>query len=145
MFLTLASSVAVLAAASSPVHSAQIAHGTQAYTASYHAESKVTTRQVESRFANRNATPVCRWQAELVVNRAVDAQGRAVPAFGKAIHRFAPVSGTYAGSCIGAQSEIASKIASYTRAKAGEAAAVAQQDRAVLVSELESVHAVHAG
>ncbi|MDI1295310.1 MAG: hypothetical protein PSY12_05410 [bacterium] len=145
MFLIIASSVAALAAAATPVHSAQVAHGATAYTANYHAQSKVTVREIEPRFANRNAVPVCRWQAELVVNRAVEAQGRAVPAFGKSVHRFAPMSGTYAGTCAGARSEIASEIARYSRAKASEATAIAQQDRAVLVSEMESVHAVQGG
>ncbi|WP_298395376.1 hypothetical protein [Sphingobium sp.] len=143
MFLTVASqALAVLAATAAPVHSAEISHGAQAYSASYHAQPSISLREVEPRFANRNAVPVCRWQADLTVNRGVAAQGRAVPAFGKAIHRFTPVSGSYAGSCAAARSQINAEVARYAQAKAAEAVAVAQQDRAVLVDELDSVRAL---
>ncbi|SEI74267.1 hypothetical protein SAMN05518849_101752 [Sphingobium sp. AP50] len=143
MFLTIASqTLAVLAAATAPVHSTEISHGAQAYSASYHAQPSISLREVEPRFANRNATPVCRWQADLTVNRAVAAQGRAVPAFGKAIHRFAPLSGSYAGSCTAARSQIDAQVARYTASKAAEAVAVAQQDRSVLVNELDGVRAL---
>lgn len=143
MFLTLATqALATLTAALSPVHSAEISHGAQAYSASYHAQPSISLRQVEPRFANRNAVPVCRWQADVTVNRAVAAQGRAIPAFGKAIHRFAPLSGSYAGSCAAARSQIDAQVARYTASKAAEAVAVAQQDRAVLVNELDGVRAL---
>lgn len=143
MFLTIASQfVAALAAAAAPVHSVEINHGAQAYVASYHAQPAVSLREVEPRFANRGAVPVCRWQADLTVNRAVAAQGRAVPAFGKAIHRFAPLSGSYAGSCAAARSQIDAQVARYARAKAAEAVTVARQDRAVLVDELDGVRAL---
>ncbi|QGP77894.1 hypothetical protein [Sphingobium sp. CAP-1] len=143
MFLTIASqTLAVLAAAMSPVHSTEISHGAQAYSASYHAQPSISLRQVEPRFANRNAVPVCRWQADVTVNRAVVAQGRAVPAFGKAIHRFAPLSGSYAGSCAAARSQIDAQVARYTQSRAAEAVAVAEQDRAVLVNELDGVRAL---
>lgn len=143
MFLTVASqALAIMAAAVTPVHSTEISHGAQAYSASYHAQPSISLREVEPRFANRNAVPVCRWQADLTVNRAVAAQGRAVPAFGKAIHRFTPVSGSYAGSCDAARSQINAEVARYTQAKAAEAVAVAQQDRAVLVNELDGVRAL---
>ncbi|HUD91538.1 hypothetical protein [Sphingobium sp.] len=143
MFLTIASQfVAALAAAATPVHSAEISHGAQAYTASYHAQPAVSLREVEPRFANRNAVPVCRWQADLTVSRVVAAQGQAVPAFGKAIHRFAPLSGSYAGSCAAARSQIDAQVARYARAKATESVAIAKQDRAVLVDEMDSVRAL---
>ncbi|MGW8202316.1 hypothetical protein ACWGM0_07185 [Sphingomonas bisphenolicum] len=141
MFLILASSVAALSAAS-PIHSAEISHGAQAYTASYHAQPAISLREVEPRFANRGAVPVCRWQADVTVNRAVAAQGRAVPAFGKAIHRFTPMSGSYAGTCTAARSQIDAQVARYTQASTAQAVAVAQQDRAVLVNELDGVRAL---
>ncbi|MCI4590121.1 hypothetical protein MOK15_08435 [Sphingobium sp. BYY-5] len=140
MFLIVASQfVAAMAAAVTPVHSAEISHGARVYTASYHAQPAVSLREVEPRFANRGAIPVCRWQADLTVNRAVAAQGHAVPAFGKAIHRFAPLSGSYAGSCTAARSQIDAEVARYSKAKSAEAVAVAQQDRAVLMNELDGV------
>lgn len=89
MFLILASSAAALAVAT-PIHSAEITHASNAYLASYKTESTLRLREVESRFANRPSVPVCRWQAELVVNRDVAAQGRTLAAVAKPIHRFAP-------------------------------------------------------
>lgn len=142
MFLALASSVAALAAA--PVHSAQIGHGADAYIASYHARSSVTLRDVTPRFPARESVAVCRWQANLTVDRAVESGGRPVAAFGKAVHSFAPLSGSYAGGCNTARSQIDAEVARYTRSKAAEAAAVAQQDRAVLVGEMDGVRAMTA-
>ncbi|MDO7834827.1 hypothetical protein Q4610_07180 [Sphingobium sp. HBC34] len=143
LLLAIASqTLAMMAAPAAPVHSAEISHGAQAYSASYHASPSISLRQVEPRFANRNAVPVCRWQADVTVNRAVAAQGRAVPAFGKAIHRFAPLSGSYAGSCGAARSQIDAQVARYTAAMSAEAAAIAQRDRAVFLNELDSVRAL---
>ena len=78
--LPILASVAALAASSTPIHSAELTHGAQAYTASYHTASSVRFTQVEPRFGNRNAIPVCRWQADVRVDRAVAAQGQSVPA-----------------------------------------------------------------
>lgn len=141
--LSILASVAALAAMSStPVHSAQVAHGAKAYTASYQTASTLRFDETGPRFGNREAVPVCRWQADVSVDRAVALQGQAVPAYGKSVHRFAPLSGSYAGTCASARSQIDAEVARYARAKNGEALAVAQQDRAVLVSELDSVHAL---
>ncbi|HEX7875030.1 MAG TPA: hypothetical protein VF489_00445 [Sphingobium sp.] len=141
MFLILASAAAAMSAAT-PVHSAQIPHAANAYQASYETESTVRLNEVEPRFASRPATPVCRWQAELVLNRAVSAEGRPVAAVGKSIHRFAPLSGSHAGSCDAARSQINAEVARYSRARAAESMAVAQQDRAVLLQELDGIHAL---
>lgn len=141
MFLILASSAAAMAAAT-PIHSADITHASNAYTASYRTESAIHVQQVEPRFANRPSVPVCRWKAELVLNRAVAAQGRPVAAVAKPIHRFAPLSGSHAGSCTAARGQIEAEIARYTAAQSAHAMAVAQQDRAVLVNELDGIHAL---
>jgi hypothetical protein len=144
--LPILASVAALAASSTPIptpiHSAELTHGAQAYTASYHTASSVRFTQVEPRFGNRNAIPVCRWQADVRVDRAVAAQGQSVPAFGKAVHRFAPLSGSYAGTCAAARSQVDAEVARYASARNAEAVSVAQQDRAVLVNELDSVRAL---
>jgi len=141
MFLILASSAAALAVAT-PIHSAEISHASNAYMASYRTESTVHLRQVESRFANRPSVPVCRWQADLVVNRDVASQGRPLAAVAKPIHRFAPLSGSHAGGCAAARSQIEAEVARYSSARAMEAALVARQDRAVLVNELDGIHAL---
>lgn len=141
MLLTLAASAAVLAAAT-PVHSAEITHASSAYTASYETASAVHLRQVESRFANRASVPVCRWQAELVVNRDVAAQGRSIAAVAKPIHRFAPLSGSHAGSCAAARSQIEAEVARYSAAQSDRAMAAARQDRDVLVGELDGIRAL---
>lgn len=142
MFLILATSAAL--AATTPIHSADIAHASSVYTASYSTESTVRFREVEQRFANRPSVPVCRWQAELVVNRDVAAQGRPLAAVAKPIHRFVPLSGSHAGNCTAARSQINAQVARYSAAQAGHAATVAQQDRAVLVNELDGIRALHA-
>jgi len=142
MFLILATSAAL--AATTPIHSADIAHASSVYTASYSTQSTVHFREVEPRFANRPSLPVCRWQAELVVNRDVAAQGRPLAAVAKPIHRFAPLSGSHAGNCTAARSQIDAQVARYSAAQAGQAATVAQQDRAVLVGELDGIRALHA-
>lgn len=140
MLLIIAATSAALSA-TTPVHSVDISHASRAYRAQYQTESTVRFRQVEPRFGNRPAVPVCRWQAELVLNRAVAAQGQAVAAVAKPIHRFAPLAGSHAGSCNAARSQISAEVARYSQARAAEAAIVAQQDRAVLVNELDGMHA----
>ncbi|HEX7743597.1 MAG TPA: hypothetical protein VF442_14370 [Sphingobium sp.] len=141
MFLILASAVAAMSAAT-PIHSAEIAHSSSTYQASYATESTVRLHEVEPRFATRATTPVCRWQVDLVVNRAVSAEGRAIAAVGKSIHRFAPLSGSHAGSCDAARSQINAEVVRYSRALAAKSTAVAQQDRAVLLQELDGIHAL---
>ncbi|BAI97418.1 hypothetical protein Sj15T_18550 [Sphingobium sp. TA15] len=143
MLLILASSAAAIAVAT-PIHSAEITHASNAYRASYETESTVRFREVESRFANRPSMPVCRWQAELVVNRDVAMQGRALAAVAKPIHRFAPLSGSHAGSCAAARDEIEAEVARHAGARAAEAVAVARQDRATLLGELDGIHALSA-
>ncbi|HKY80450.1 MAG TPA: hypothetical protein VJM09_03145 [Sphingobium sp.] len=133
---------AAAASAASPVYSAEIAHASAAYQASYHAESVVRVHEVEPRFATRPATPLCRWQAELIVNRAVSADGRPLAAVAKSIHRFAPLSGTHAGSCDAARGRIDADVARYSRDRSAEATSVAQRDRAVLLQELDGIHAL---
>lgn len=143
MFLILASSAAAMAVAT-PIHSAEITHASNAYRASYQTESTVRFHEVESRFANRPSVPVCRWQAELVVNRDVAAQGRPVAAIAKPIHRFAPISGSHAGGCTAARSQIEAEVARYSTTRSADAMAVAQQDRAILVHELDGMHGLSA-
>ena len=141
MFLMLASSAAALAVVT-PIHSTEIAHASNAYTASYKTQSTVRFHEVEARFANRASVPVCRWQADMAVNRDVVAQGRPVAAFAKPIHRFAPISGSHAGGCIAARGLIAAEIARHDSARSAAAVSVARQDRAVLVNELDGIHAL---
>lgn len=143
MSFILATAATALSAAT-PLHSADIDHASSAYRAEYQAESTIHFRQVETRFANRPSVPVCRWQAELVVNRAVAAQGRAIAAFAKPIHRFAPLAGSHAGTCEAARSQIEGKVARHLKARTVEATTVARQDHAVLVNELDGVHALTA-
>lgn len=142
MSLLTAIGVAALAAAS-PVHTAEIAHGANSYSATYHAASAVRFQQLESRFPNRGTSPVCRWQADLSITRDVVAAGqRAVPALGKAIHRFAPIQGSYAGPCAAARSQVGGEVARYSQSLSGKAASIAQQDRAVLLHELDGIHSL---
>lgn len=140
MFLIIAS--AAILSATAPVHSADISHASNAYQASYESVSTVRFQQVEPRFANRPATPVCRWQAELVLNRGVTVQGRSLSAVAKPIHRFAPLSGSHAGSCDAARSQVSAEIARYSRARSAEALTAAKQDSAVLLGELDSIHSL---
>lgn len=141
MSLMIAASVAALTLAS-PVHTAEIAHGANSYSATYHAASAVRFQQLESRFANRATTPVCRWQADLSVTRAVAAKGQSVAALGKPIYNFAPLQGTYAGPCAAARSQVNGEVARYSEGRSAEAASIAQQDRAVLVNELDGIHSL---
>jgi hypothetical protein len=138
MLLIIASAAALSATA--PLYSAEISHASNAYQASYETVSTVRFQQVEPRFANRPATPVCRWQAELVVNRGVTAQGRPLAAVAKPIHRFAPIAGSHAGSCQAARSQVNAEIARYSRARSAEALTVAQQDRTVLLNVLDGIN-----
>jgi hypothetical protein len=140
MFLILATSAAL--SATTPIHSADIAHASSVYTASYSTQSTVHLLEVEPRFANRPSVPVCRWQAELVVNREVAAQGRRIAAVAKPIHRFAPLSGSHAGSCTAARSQIEAEVARYSAVQSVQATTIARQDRAVLVNELDGIHAL---
>lgn len=139
--LSIFASAAVMAVVA-PVHSADINHASTAYRTSYETVSTVHVQQVEPRFASRPTTPVCRWQAELGVNRSVTAEGNAIAAMGKAIHRFAPLSGSYAGNCASARSQIDAEIGRYAQARAGEALAAAQGDSAVVQGELDGLRSL---
>lgn len=141
MFHILAAASAALSS-TTPVHSLHISHASSDYRAQYRTESTIHLRQVEPRFGNRPAMPVCRWQAELVLNRTVDARGQPIAVAAKPIHRFTPLSGSYAGPCSAARSQIGAEVARYSQARAAEAASVAQQDRAVLVNDLDGIHAL---
>ena len=125
-----------------PVHSVDISHAATRYRASYETISTVHFQQVEPRFATRSATPVCRWQADVGVARTVNSEGRAVSALGKAIHRFTPLSGSYAGACASARSQIDAEMDRYARANAAEALMVAQQDSATVSGELQALHSL---
>jgi hypothetical protein len=143
--LALSSAVALSSAAAAPVHQTQIARASSTYDASYRTESTLHLTDVAARPAMRQINGTCRWQAELVVNRAVQAQdGRPVAAVGKAIHRFQPISGTYAGRCQDIRGSIAAEVARYSSANQTQAVAVARQDHAVLTAELDSIHAMTA-
>ncbi|MEJ7934123.1 hypothetical protein WG907_07640 [Sphingobium sp. AN558] len=141
MFLTLASGIA-LATLSNPVHNARIDHASTAYTAAYQTQSTLHLEQVNAVHPMREAQPRCRWKADLVVHRAVQGQGASLAALSKPIHNFAPLAGTYAGGCASARPQIEAAIARHSQARAAEAAAIAQQDRTVLVGELDGIHAL---
>lgn len=141
MFLSLASSIA-LATLSNPVHSARIDHASNAYTADYQTRSTLHLDQVNAAHPMREALPRCRWQADLVVHRAVEGRGASVAALSKPIHHFAPLADTYAGSCASARPRIEAAIARHAQARVHEAVAVARQDGNVLAGELDSIHAL---
>ena len=137
MFPIFASAAALLLV--TPIHSADVSHASKTYHASYQTESTVRFQQVEPRFAVRAATPVCRWQAELVVNRAVSVEGQPLAAVAKPIHRFAPLSGSHAGSCGAVRGQIDAEVARYARTRSAEAEATARQDGTVLRQELDGI------
>lgn len=140
MFSIIASAAAMTLAA--PVHTADIGHASSVYRARYETVSTVHFRQVEPRFATRAATPVCRWQADVGVNRAVDAEGRVVAALGKSVHRFRPLSGSYAGACTSARGQIDAEVQRYAVANAAQALTVAQRDSAAVAGELDALHSL---
>lgn len=72
----------------------------------------------------------------------MSAGGFPVAAIARPIHRFAPLPGSHVGSCTAAWDEIQAEIARYSTARWAQAVAVAQQDRAVLVNELDGIHAL---
>lgn len=141
MSLMIVTGVAALVAAN-PVHSAEISHGANSYSATYNAASTVRFQQLEPRFANRPSAPVCRWQADLSLNRAVAVEGQQVAALGKAIHSFAPLQGSYAGPCAAARSQIDGEVTRYSQSRSAEAASIARQDQAILVNELDGIRSL---
>lgn len=143
MFSILASAAAVLSA-TTPLHQADFDHGSRSYQARYLTASNVTMQQVEPRFGTRVAPSVCRWQAAVEVHRSVLADGQALGVAGKSIQSFAPLSGSHAGSCDSARGLIQAEVGRYSQARFGDAMAAAQQDRAVLIQELDGVQALSA-
>lgn len=147
MFLSVLSSLAALGtatAASAPLHQAELTHADGTYNATYRTQSIVHVREIAPVALMRQVNALCRWQADLVVNRAVGTTtGAPVAAMGKAIHRFAPVGGAEAGRCQDVRGRIDAQIARRLQAVQGEAVAVAQRDRAVLASELDGLRALY--
>lgn len=140
MFMTLVSGAVALAAA--PVHQAQVQHNGAALEAVYTTQSNLTVKQIAARPVTRQANALCRWHADIVLNRSVEnANGQAVAAMGKAVHRFAPISGTEVGHCQDVRDRIEADIARRTKASQAHAMQMAQEDHAGLRTELEGLHA----
>lgn len=143
MFSILVSAAAALSA-TTPLHQVDFDHGSRSYQARYLTASMVSMQQVEPRFGTRAAASVCRWQAGLEVQRSVSTAGQALGVAAKPIHRFAPLSGSHAGSCDAVRGLIEAEVERYSQARSADAMAAAQQDRAVLIRELDGVHALSA-
>ena len=139
--LTLIASAAMLSSVT-PLHQGDVTHGANSYQTTYETAATVTMQQVEPRFATRAAIPVCRWQAELVVNRSVAKGSGKVAALSKPIHRIAPLSGSHAGSCTAARSQIEAQVSRHEQAASVSALTAARQDRSVLAAELDGLRAL---
>jgi hypothetical protein len=99
-------------------------------------------KDIDARPVTRQANALCRWQASMVLTRAVAGQdGRAVPAMGKAVHSFAPISGTEVGKCKDVRDRIDRQVARHGSAAQAQAIAIARQDHGALAAEMDSMHA----
>ncbi len=142
MFLTLLTSSVALAT-SAPIHQAPVVHANGAVDAVYATQSSIRLKDIDARPVTRQANALCRWQASMVLTRAVAGQdGRAMPAMGKAVHSFAPIGGTEVGKCKDVRGRIDKQVARHGSATQAQAVMIARQDHGALAAEMDGFHAL---
>lgn len=134
MSLTL---IAVATAAATPTvtHNVQIDHGGTPVQATYSARAEIRTKTVGAKTPNRMDMQRCQWTATIVVDRALS-HTRALTRTVSSDKRF---SGSEHGACPRGGSPAQPNLTRFEGKIREHLAAVARQDHAPLLAELDAV------
>lgn len=122
-------------AAAAATHSIPIEHHGTAMQATYTARADVKTRTVGARTPNRMDMQRCNWTATVVIDRRLD-HG---PALARTIASDTRFSGSEAGACTAGAKLEQRVLARHQDRIHTQMMAVAAQDRAPLLAELDAV------
>jgi len=122
-------------AAVAAAHTVQIEHGGAQIDAHYQARTEITTRTVGAYAPNRMDGRRCLWTATVLVDRKL--AGNA--ALTKTVSNDLRLTGSVLGACQGKSDAVAREVARRDDKVKAHVLAVAEQDRASLLAELEGV------
>lgn len=134
MSLTL---IALAAASATPLttYEVQIDHAGAPVQAIYSARAEIRTKTVGAKAPNRMDMQRCQWTATIIVDRAL----RHTPALARTISNDNRLSGSEHGACPQGGDAAERRLAQYEGQIRDHLVAVAQQDRAPLLAELDAV------
>jgi hypothetical protein len=127
--------IAAAAAAPHATHVVQVEHGGQSMQATYSARAEFRHKTVGAKTPNRIDMQRCQWTATIVVDRALN-HG---PALARTISSDKQISGSEAGACTPGRRSGERNLAQHDAAIRSHLVAIAQQDRAPLLAELDAV------
>ena len=135
ILIALAATVATGGTATSPAHSVTFDHHGTSVQATYTARTDIAARTVGAKTPNRMDMQRCNWTATIVVDRKLS-HG---PALARTIASDTRFSGSEPGACARGQKLEQRLIARHHDKLQAQLMAVADQDRAPLLAELDSV------
>ncbi|WP_176595527.1 MULTISPECIES: hypothetical protein [Sphingobium] len=127
-----------LAAAAAATHSVQIDHGGTPVQATYTARAEFRTKTIGARTPNRMDMQRCQWTATIMVDRALS-HG---PALSRTVSSDKQFSGSEHGACTPGRQPGERNLAQHEGKIREHLAAVAEQDRAPLLAELDAVRSL---
>ncbi|WP_448658055.1 hypothetical protein ACPVPU_11410 [Sphingomonas sp. CJ99] len=138
MFMLVNALMLAASAVPLPAHQVTIDHRGNSVTASYRADIAIDTRQRGTSAGLRPSTRRCDWQAVVQVGRTVN--GSTLPARIVATDR--SQKGSLAGDCAVLKDQINAAVARRTPAIEQRLAAIAADDRATLLAEIDRLAVV---
>ncbi|MBH1991459.1 MAG: hypothetical protein I8H86_01085 [Sphingomonadaceae bacterium] len=133
--IALAAAAAIQGPADAATHSVTVDHHGAPVQATYTARADIATRTVGAKTSTRMDTQRCNWTATVVVDRKLN-HG---PALARTIASDVRFSGSEAGACMRGPKLEQRLIAQHQDKVQAQLLAVADQDRAPLLAELDSV------
>lgn len=121
-------------AATAATHSVQIDHRGSSIQAVYSAQTRLSTRTVGAGAPNRMDDRRCLWTATISVERRLTHS----PALARTLSTDRQISGTQPGACVGNRKAIEGELARRDELIRDHLTAVAQQDHAPLLAELDA-------
>lgn len=125
-------------AAVAAAHSVELEHGGGRIGAQYHARTEVETRTIGAYAPNRMESRRCLWTATVVVDRQLAGH----VALNRTVSRDLQLKGSLAGACKGRDGHIAREVARHAEKVRAHLVAVAEEDRARLVAELDAARSL---
>jgi hypothetical protein len=132
---------AVVAATSIPSHDIVVQHRSASYEVSYRPHVRTEMKTVGLSAGTRMSTERCRWAMTIQVQREIRRQGES-----SAMERLLPdtrtLRGDRPGSCTQGRDAIAAEQAARSETLRAHLIEVAQADRATVVADIDSAHAL---
>ncbi|HEX7781676.1 MAG TPA: hypothetical protein VF509_02605 [Sphingobium sp.] len=122
-------------AAAAATHNVQVEHRGKPVEAVYSAQTDIRTRTIGAHTPNRADSRRCLWTATIMVDRKL-AHG---PALSRILSHDREISGSTHGACAPDNKQVVRDVAKRQDIVRDHLLAVAQQDRGVLLAELDAV------